>query len=180
MFLFSFLAWGTNQSLWVYVAFLSVLFLAIGLIDFRKLIISDELLIAGLAGTVIFFVFGFTDCLILSCSVLSSLYGMSFFAGILLLLHLFSRGRWMGLGDAKFAALLGLVFGLENSINVFMLTFLFGFIVAIMLLGFGRASLKTEVPFGAMLSLASAFFLLTGFNLLDLIDSELILRLWIN
>lgn len=177
LFLFSFLAWGDNQSLWIYVAFLSVLLLAIGLIDLRKFVISDELLIAGLAGTAIFFIFGFTDCRILSCSVSESVWGSSFFAGIFLAIYLFSRGKWLGFGDVKFAALLGLVFGLGKSVNVFMLTFLLGFIIAIMLLTSGRAGLKTEVPLGAIMSLASIIFLLTGFDLLGLIDPELILRL---
>ena len=181
LFLFSFLAWGANQSLWIYVAFLSVLFLAIGSIDFRRFIISDELLFTGLIGTILFFVFWFTDCRILSCSVSDSLYGVSFFAGVFLVIYLFSRGKWLGFGDVKLAALLGLIFGLEKSISTFYLTFLVGFIIAIILLGLGRAGLKTEIPLGAILSFASILFLLTGFNLLDLIDSELILRLlWRN
>lgn len=178
LFFFLFSVYGGNQSLLIFLLFLVSLLLAIGLVDFRKLVIPHSLLLTGLIATILFFVFGFTDCGVLSCSVLSSLAGILFFAGVFLAIYLFSRGKWIGFGDVKLAALLGLIFGLEKSINIFYLAFLFGFAIAIIMLGSGRAGLKTKVPLGALLAAAVILFLLTGFNLLDLMNSELIFRLY--
>lgn len=177
LFLGLFLLYASNPSLWLFTAFLAALLLAIGVIDLRRFIILDELLLAGLAGMILFFVFGFTDCRVLSCSVSDSLSGLSFFAGTFLAVYFFSRRKGIGFGDVKLAALLGLAFGLEKSINLFLLTFILGFIIAIILLGLGRAGLKTPIPLGTILFMASTFFLLTGFDLADRIGLELIFRL---
>ena len=66
-------------------------------------------------------------------------YGLLFFAGIFLFLFLSSKGRWLGLGDVKLAALLGFTFGFEGAISIFFLTFFIGFVVAIMLLALKKA-----------------------------------------
>jgi leader peptidase (prepilin peptidase) / N-methyltransferase len=103
-----------------------------------------------------------------------------FFSGIYFILFLISNGRWIGFGDVKMALWLGFTFGFKNSVDIFYLTFLFGFIIAIILLGFKKADLKTQVPLGLVMAGAGIFWLLAGFSILDLAGGELILRLWPN
>lgn len=183
LFLISFLIYGSSPVILIYILFLISLLTVIGFIDLRNFIILDNLILTGFIGSFILIFLFYVSCFkfqeTVSCSFNNSLLGMLFFAGIFLFLFLASKGKWLGFGDVKFAALLGFVFGLEDSIDIFYLTFLIGFFIAIILLVLKRADLKTQVPLGSIMGAASILFLLTGFSVLDLINSELILRLWL-
>lgn len=182
LFLFSFWIYGSDLIFLIYILFFTSLFIVVATVDFKHFLILDELILAGFIGSLIFIFLFRVSCLtfngVLSCSLKDSLSGVLFFAGILLFLFLISRGKWIGFGDVKLAALIGFIFGLGDTINIFYQTFLLGFILAIILLILKRADLKTRIPLGSLISVATIFFLLSGFNLLELIDSDLILRLW--
>lgn len=173
LFLISFLVYGENLAFLIYVLFLVSLLIVIGFIDLKHLLILDSLILAGFIVS-LFYYFLFSASYLFS----DSLFGLLFFAGIFLLLFLITKGKGIGLGDIKMAGWLGFVFGLENSINVFYLTFFIGFIYAIILLASKKAGLKSKVPLGLLMVAASILFLLSGFNLLDF--SKLIFRLWLS
>ena len=177
LFLISSLIYGLSPILLIYVLFLVSLLIVIAFIDLKNLIIPDSLISFGFIVS-IFSIPQFLDCGVVSCSIKDSSLGALFFAGVFLFLFLISKGRWLGFGDVKFAALLGFIFGLKNSIDIFYLTFLIGFFIAIILLGLKKADFKTEVPLGSIMGAASILFLLTGFSILGLVNSELIFRLW--
>lgn len=88
-------------------------------------------------------------------------------AGCILALFFFffwfvSRGRWMGLGDAKLALSVGFVLGLGQGIAAILLAFWIGAVFALILMAIerlrGRTGLgfKSEIPFGP--------FILIGFS----------------
>ncbi len=183
LFFTSYLIYPDNLTFLTYLLFLISLLIVIAFIDLRNFIILDNLILTGLivfSSYLILHTLYFipSDCSLISCSFKDSFFGTMFFSGIFLFLFLVSRGNWIGFGDVKLAFFLGFVFGLENSINIFYLTFLIGTIIAIILLAFKGASLKTKLPLGSIMSLAVIIFILTGFNFLDLIKQELILRIW--
>lgn len=182
LFLFVFWIYGADLIFLIYVLFLTSLLVVIALIDLKHFIILDSLILSGFLVSLFYFMFTpyyFTpDCSILSCSILDSLFGVLFFAGIYAFLFFISKGKWLGFGDVKLALLLGFTFGFKNALDIFYLTFLIGFIFAIILVGLKKVNFKTEMPLGALMAGASILFLLSGFSILDLIDSELILRLW--
>ncbi|MEK7659087.1 MAG: prepilin peptidase [Patescibacteria group bacterium] len=175
LFLFSFLVYRENPVFLIYVLFLISLLVAIAFIDLKHFLILDSLILSGFIISFIFIFFASSFSL-----PVSHFYGLLFFAGFFLFLFLITKGKGIGLGDVKLAAWLGFVFGFENSISVFYLTFFIGFICAIMLLVSKKAGLKSKMPLGSLMALASILFLLSGFNLPDFINSELILRLWLN
>jgi len=176
LFLISFFVFGDSPFFLIYVLFLISLLVIIAFIDLKHFIILDSLILTGFI--ISFFYLLFPDCSIISCAFSNSIFGLSFFAGIYLFLFLISKGKWLGFGDVKLASWIGFAFGLRNSVDIFYLTFLIGFIIAIILLGFKKAGLKTKIPFGTIMAGASILFLLSGFSFLDLIDGELILRIW--
>ena len=182
LFLFSFLIYGNHPVFLVYVLFLISLLIVIAFIDLKHLLILDSLILAGFIVSLLFIFLASSFQLPASSlqTPASNFYGLLFFGGILLFLFLITKGRGIGLGDVKMAGWLGFVFGFENSINIFYLTFFIGFIWAIILLVSKKAGLKSKVPLGSLMALASVLFLLSGFNPLDFINSELILRLWLN
>lgn len=118
--------------------------LVIFIIDLEHQIIPDELswliLLLGL----------FT----IHRSLFTSLFSAFFFSLLLLALYLATKGRGMGLGDVKLAIPIGLWLGLEKGMIWLMLSFIFGGIVASILLLLRKAKLKTKIAFGPFLIFA--------------------------
>lgn len=62
-----------------------------------------------------------------------------------------SREKWMGMGDAYLAILLGLILGWPQILLALFLAFLIGSIYGIILILAGRYKLKSQVPFAPFL-----------------------------
>jgi len=77
----------------------------------------------------------------------SAVLAFSFFASI----YFFSKGRWMGFGDAKLAFFMGLFLGWPNILVALFIAFILGGIIGIMLIIARKKSLKSQVPFGPFL-----------------------------
>lgn len=73
-----------------------------------------------------------------------------------------SDGNWMGFGDVKFAMLLGLILGWPVWWVAIFLAILLGGVVSVGLLALGNQNLKTKIPFGTFLSLATIITLFYG------------------
>lgn len=86
------------------------------------------------------------------------------------LLWLISRGRWMGLGDAKFALGIGFLLGISSGIAALMLSFWIGaaFAFVVLLLQKAKFTMKSEIPFAPFLALGMAVALFGGINLATL------------
>jgi leader peptidase (prepilin peptidase)/N-methyltransferase len=91
-------------------------------------------------------------------SVLSGLGAALFF----LLLVLLTRWQGMGLGDVKLAGLMGLILGFPKIIVALYLGFLTGALVGVILVLTKRKRLKSEIPFGPFLVLATFIALFWG------------------
>ena len=68
----------------------------------------------------------------------------------------------LGFGDVKLAALIGLAVGWPGIIAALVLCALFGAAVTLALLGAGRVTARTYIPFGIFLSLGGALALLVA------------------
>jgi len=77
----------------------------------------------------------------------SAVLAFSFFA----LIYFFSKGRWMGFGDAKLAFFMGLFLGWPKILVALFIAFILGGIIGIMLIAARKKSLKSQVPFGPFL-----------------------------
>lgn len=86
--------------------------------------------------------------------------------GLFLLLYglgfLLYRVEALGFGDVKLAALIGMVVGWPGIMGALGLGAFFGFAVAIALLGLGRVTRESYIPFGTFLSLGAVLALLTS------------------
>lgn len=72
-----------------------------------------------------------------------------------------SKGRWVGAGDIRFGFLIGFLLGFANGIAALFLAYALGAVVSIFLLARRSVGLKTEIPFGTFLAVATALILLT-------------------
>ena len=90
--------------------------------------------------------------------LLSAFVASAFF----LLLILITRGRGMGLGDAKLAFLMGLILGWPNILFALFLAFFGGALFGVSLIILGRKTLKSQIPFGPFLIGGTIILLLFG------------------
>ena len=79
-----------------------------------------------------------------------------------LLLWLVTRGNGIGFGDVKFIVPLSLILGPTKTLVGLFLAFVLGSIVGIFLLATGKGKMKTAVPFGPFLIVATALALIWG------------------
>lgn len=127
--------------------------------DFKYQIIPDVMVEIGILGALLR-LFSSPDfsITVVSNFVITALAGSGFF----LLLWLVTRGRGIGLGDAKLAFLLGLVLGYPRFVVAGYAAFLTGAVVGVILILTGKKSLKSRVAFGPFLIEGSVVALIWG------------------
>lgn len=87
-------------------------------------------------------------------------------AGLYWVLHVVSKGAWVGFGDVKLGIFMGLALGWQNALLALFLANLIGVVVILPGLALGKLTRKSKVPFGP--------FLLVGFVLAGLFGDSLI------
>ena len=145
------------------VAFFSML-LAISVYDIRHKIIPDSfsialfVFVAILEGIHIYEQWGFVGATWFS-DVIAGVGAFSFFGG----LWLASRGKWMGLGDAKIAISIGLLLGFPGVLFGLLISFWVGALYGLSMMALHRYSRKSEVPFAPFLAIGAyaTFFIIS-------------------
>ena len=99
--------------------------------------------------------------------VLNHILGMVLGAGFFLVVIFITRGKGMGLGDAKLMAGLGLLFGYPDILIVMVLSFVLGTLYALPLLAMGKKGMKSMLPFGPFIVLASFLVFFFGTRILQ-------------
>ncbi len=139
----------------VYFWTIAALLIIIAVYDFRHQIIPDFFVYLFGALAFLGLLFGTRDFL---PNMLSGIVFSGFFA----ILWLVSKGRWMGLGDAKLALGLGWFLGPNGTFLAFLFSFWLGTIVSIFLLLFkgSKFTIKSRLAFAPFLIAGSliAFF----------------------
>lgn len=171
----SFVRYGTSLSFilnLVYLLIISCFLLIIFVFDLKHYIIPDEVIysaivVSGIWYTVASIFLNFYT----KYEILNNLYSALGAAGFFLAIVLVSKGKWMGVGDIKLAFLMGLVLGWPQILVALLLAFWGGAIVGIILIGFKKKGLKSEIPFGP--------FLITA-NFISLFYGEQIIKWYLN
>jgi leader peptidase (prepilin peptidase)/N-methyltransferase len=98
-----------------------------------------------------------------SSQLLGALSGIILISGTFLVLYHISKGSWIGGGDVKLGVLLGiLVGGPLNSILLLVISSSVGTVYALPMVVSGKASRKTQVPFGPFLIIGAIVVTLFG------------------
>jgi leader peptidase (prepilin peptidase)/N-methyltransferase len=110
--------------------------------------------------------------------LLSGIFGAVALAGFIFLLWFISKGRWIGLGDAKLVVGIGLYLGLAQGVSALAFAFWVGATVALLLMSvkkvvqitrlreWGKSlTMKSEIPF--------APFLITGMFIAEWFQSDI-------
>ena len=156
---------GTIFIFLYYIFILSSL-LVIAVYDFKWRIIPDKIIYPAIVVVLIFNLFEiskYQNIMIFLWPFLVALIAFLFF----FMFFYFSKGRAMGLGDAKLSFLIGLFLSPLLAIAAFMLAFVIGAIFGIILIGLGKIfshykkwGMKSQISFGPFLVLGAflAFF----------------------
>lgn len=120
-------------------------FVALFFFDLRWMVLPDALL-APMAVVALLMQWSSLQTALPSALVMLVLFGV---------LYLLGRGRWLGLGDVKMAAVIGLFFSLRGALTITMVAIWAGAAVGLMLVVLGKATRKTALPFGAFWAMAS-------------------------
>ena len=150
-------------SVWI-LAILTLILIAI--IDYRFSIIPDQLnaFLALLALAIV----SITNYkLLITVHALGTVFG----AGIFGLIILLTKGRGMGIGDLKLAAVLGLLFGWPKIILISGLAFIIGGLWAAALLLTKKKSLKDAIPFGPFFVSAAILIIFVGDAIMGVITN---------
>lgn len=131
-----------------YLIFLSLLVIFVA--DLKYQIIPDSMVVLGLLGSLLQGV---------ALQSWASAVGSSLF---FLLLSIITRGRGMGLGDAKLAFLLGLILGFPKIVIALYAAFLTGAGVGVILILTGKKKLKSKIAFGPFLIVGTVVAILWG------------------
>ena len=157
--------------LFVFYAILISILIVMSVYDLKHHILPDKLtfLFAGISFIAMF-------CLVGDAIIFHVPHYTQFLAGILLpapfsLLWYVSKGKWMGLGDAKLMIGIGFLFGLSAGAAAILISFWIGAVFSIILIVIapffkrGRITLKTAIPFGPFLALGTLVVFLAHINL---------------
>ncbi len=137
----------------IYYIFIFSVLLVIAVYDFKWRIIPDKIVYLAIVIALIYNLFN-------ALSLFTASVAFLFF----FLIFYFSSGRAMGLGDAKLAFLIGLFLNPLLAIAAFMSAFIIGAVFGIILIGFGKKTLKSQIAFGPFLILgASIVFFFSSF-----------------
>jgi prepilin signal peptidase PulO-like enzyme (type II secretory pathway) len=155
-----------------YLVIVSVL-IVIFIYDLKHYLILDKILFPtiGLAFVALVLrALNYENWNLLWLGVLAALVGSGFF----LLLVLVSRGKWMGLGDVKFAILMGFILGWPYILYGLFVAFMVGAIVGLILIALKKKGMKSEMPFGPFLVLGTLVVLVYGEYLTKLLSRFII------
>jgi prepilin signal peptidase PulO-like enzyme (type II secretory pathway) len=155
--------WTGIESLWklAFYLFLTFIFVAISFYDILYQEIPDSLslptiVVAGLAG-----VFGHLytlSSLAIGFAIPVAFFGALFFG---------SRGRWLGGGDIRIGAIMGLVLGFPKVLVALFLAYCIGSLFSVVGLITKRIKLKSAIPFGPFLFLGTYIAMVWGDKILN-------------
>lgn len=142
---------------WVFVSFLIIIFVY----DLRHMLILDVFTLPAM-------IFAFiVHILIGSLSIETMLIGGGILGFFFWIQFFVSKGQWVGGGDIRMGALMGIMLGIQQGLFALFLAYLLGAIVGVFLLSTGKANRKTPIPFGTFLSIAAVVSILVGQPMVD-------------
>ena len=183
LFVLGFLFSGSLTDFLIF-CLVTIVLVVIAVYDYYHLIIPDKLVmwLLGIATFWLLYQFFSTELALseIAYILLAALLAAGFFAG----LWIVSKGRWIGLGDAKLVFPLCLLLSYKIVFSFVVVSFWIGAVVSLLLLGilwvkkkrgkphlrFSKDSLtiKSEIPFAPFIIVSFFIVYLFGVNVLDI------------
>lgn len=143
-----------------YLLLVSSILIAVFVVDLEHQYIYDWMVLTLFVVSVILII------LINPDSIYTRMFSGFFVASFLVFLHYATKGKGMGLGDAKLVLFGGLILDWKLSILWISFSFIIGAIVGLFLIAIRKASFGKTIPFGPFIVVSFFIMLLFGNNLL--------------
>ena len=156
------LVWLKNQTVDLFLfrdLFFILVLIFLFVFDLKYYLILDKIIWPALLVV-------FTFNLILDIGIWSLVIGVAIGSGFFLLQYLVSSGKWVGLGDAKLGALIGIMLGWKLTLLAIVIAYLIGGLIAIILLISKQKKFGDVLPMGTFLACAAIIVLLWGEKIL--------------
>lgn len=140
----------------IYTAFLIIVFV----FDLKHYLILDRVM---LPAAVISFVGG----LLIGLGFQRILIGAIIGGGFFMIQFLISRGKWIGGGDIRLGAVIGLMLGWEKLLAALFISYLAGSFFGLGLVASGRKKWQSRLPFGVFLTAGTLIALIWGGDLIN-------------
>lgn len=172
LFLLSYYAWPSalhGMGLFRFVLWLIFLvgFVALAVYDLRWYMLPNKV-VFPLIGLAVVWVAGTWALGGSWRMVTGSGIGAVIIAGLFFTLHYISKGKWIGFGDVKLGIVLGLLAG--SAAQACLLLFfasLLGVLISLPLVATGKATRKSQLPFGPLLLAAMVVVQLFGTDIIN-------------
>lgn len=134
-----------------FIAVLMVLFVY----DIRWYLLPDVVTIPAI-------VLSFALNLVLGMDFLNLLLAVAVGGGFFFLQYIVSKGAWIGGGDIRLGALMGVMLGWPGVVYALFIAYIGGALISVFLLALKKKGMKSEIPFGPFLCAATMYMLLYG------------------
>ena len=161
LFVLIYLKFGSSLTTY-YLLFTTCFLIVIFVYDQIHQLIPDEMVIGALVLALIYYLFNYK-----LYSFNSILIGTMIPVLLIGLIVLFTKGKGMGIGDIKLAALLGLILGYPRILVCLFMAFVVGSFYGIFLLSIGRKKMKDAVAFGPFLIIGFYISLFYGQEIMN-------------
>ena len=141
---------------WYIIAVMIVIFIY----DLRWYLILDKITLPSI---VIVFLLNLASGMNWQNMLFSGIIGGSFF----LLQFVVSRGKWIGGGDIRLGALMGVALGWPNILMALFIAYIMGSIVGVGMILAKKKQWGSQIPFGVFLSVATLIALFWGQDLIN-------------
>jgi prepilin signal peptidase PulO-like enzyme (type II secretory pathway) len=151
----------------VFLSLVSCLLLVIFVYDLKYYLVPNIIIFPAIILTFVFDLYLWWNVGLFSV-FMSSILAAVIAGGFFLILVLISKEKWMGMGDVFIGILIGLILGFPQVLVALFLAFWIGAIFSIFLLLLKKKNLKSKIPFGPFLVLATIISIFWGGPLLNL------------
>lgn len=150
---------GLTWEAVAYVLFAWVL-MFIFLYDFKHQMILDVITLPAMAAAI-------TAVVALGWDVQSAAIGAVIGGGFFAVQFIASKGKWIGGGDIRLGALMGIMLGWVHVLGALFLAYVGGALIAVFMLLFKKAGMQSRLPFGVFLTIAAMIMVLYGQEIID-------------
>lgn len=137
----------------IFKIFIIIMLLIISIIDIKKMIIPDYILLVGFITSLIYLVFS-------KNIYLENIFGS--FIGFVIFLAIAFITNAMGGGDIKLMALLGFIFGVKGVLFITVFSFIIGAIISVILLILKLKEKNDFIAFGPFISVSTFIYIFYG------------------
>jgi prepilin signal peptidase PulO-like enzyme (type II secretory pathway) len=141
---------------WIAIAALIVIFVY----DLKWMIIPDSVVLPALVAVAILNFF-------IGVPIISMAIGLAIGFGFFGLQYVVSKGTWIGGGDLRLGALMGVLLGWPLILVALFLSYIIGAAISLVLIVQKKATAKSQVPFGVFLAPAAIVALFWGQKILS-------------